>query len=54
MTVKQMPFEWLDEDELAQPVEVVLDAETTEVVVTLMARAMIAAVRAVEEVADER
>lgn len=49
-----MPFEWLNENEQVEPVEVVLDAGMTEALVSLMAQAMVAIVRAVEEAPDER
>jgi len=52
--VKQTRFEWQCERELAEPTDVVLDPETAEELVVLMASAMIAVVRAVEEDVNER
>lgn len=52
--MKQTRFEWQGERELAEPIDVVLDPETTEELIVLMASAMIAVVRAVEEDAHER
>ena len=49
--MKQLPFRWAEQAEQkeASGPELVLDAETTEAVVALMARALVAVVRAVEE-----
>ena len=50
--VKQHRFPWAAPGE--RPHEVVLDPETTEIVIALLARALIAVVREVEASADER
>ena len=52
--MQQMRFEWLEETEAGEPLEVELDVETTEAVIVLMAQALIAVVRAAEEAPDER
>ena len=52
--VKQHRFPWPVPGESRDPHEVVLDPETTEIAIALMARALIAVVRAVEETADDR
>jgi hypothetical protein len=51
--VTQYRFPWAV-PETRDPHEVVLDPETAEIVIALMTRAVIAVVRAVEEVDDER
>lgn len=51
--MKQMRFEWVEQTE-PQTGEVVLEPETMEAVITLMARALIVVVRAAEEDCDER
>ncbi len=50
----QMRFEWAEQVHRTEPAEVELPRETIEVVIVLMARALIAVVRATEEAADER
>ena len=53
--MKQIPFEWAEQTDPGEPGEVVLDPETTETVIELMARTLIAVVRLAEEEAnDER
>jgi hypothetical protein len=52
--VEQRRFEWVQPSETRGPNGVVVDAETTEVAIELMARALISVVRAVEEAGDER
>lgn len=54
--MKQIGFEWeeLREELVDSPNQVDLDPETSESVVALMAQAMVAVVRAIEEVDDER
>jgi len=52
--VKQYRFPWVVPGETRDPHEVVLDPETTEIVIAVMARALVAVVRAAEEVKDER
>jgi hypothetical protein len=52
--VEQKYFEWADPIDRADRVEVVLDRETTKLVIELMARALIAVVRAAEEADDDR
>lgn len=57
VTVKQMPFEWQEPGNVDTPSQVVLEVETTETVIALMASALVAgvlAVKQVEEAADER
>ena len=51
--VKQIPFQWAAPTALERAT-VVVAPETTEALVVLMARAMIAVVRAAEEAADDR
>jgi hypothetical protein len=53
-TRRQIRFEWGEEAPRGQPDEVVLDAETTRAALTLMARALVAVVRAAEDSDDER
>jgi hypothetical protein len=50
--VKQQRFPWAAGNRDRQ--EIVLDPETTERVIALLARALVAVVRAGEETADER
>ncbi|MGH2348391.1 MAG: hypothetical protein ACRDFT_02855 [bacterium] len=52
--VKQRRFEWALPSETRDPNSVVMDPEATEVAIGLMARALIAVVRAVQEADDER
>ena len=52
--VKQHRFPWAARDDSRDRHEVVLDLETTERVIALLARAFLAVVREVEETADER
>ena len=52
--MKQTRFEWAEQSEAGEPTEVALDPETTDAVIVLMARVLIAVVRAAEEVANER
>jgi len=52
--VKQRRFPWTAPGEARDADAVVLDAETTAAAIALLARALIAVVRAVEEVDDER
>lgn len=53
--MKQTHFEWVEPSEAEEPVRVVLSPETTDALIVLMARAMIAVVHAAaEEAADER
>jgi hypothetical protein len=57
MNVKQIRFEWQEPGDAETPVQVVLEVETTETVIALMASALAAVVLAatqVEEAADER
>lgn len=50
----QIRFEWAEQVHRTEPTGIELAPETTEVVIALMARALIAVVRATEEAADER
>lgn len=52
--VTQYRFPWAAPGETHDPHEVVLDPETAAAAIALMARALIAVVRAVEEVDDKR
>ena len=52
--MRQIRFEWAEQVHRTEPVGVELPQETTEVVIALMARSLIAVVRATEEPADER
>ena len=55
--MKQLRLEWQDADDAGKPNEVVLEAETKEAVIVLMARALLAVVQGVaqaEEVVNER
>ena len=52
--MKQTRFEWDEQNEEAEPVEVALDRETTEALIVLMARVLVAVVRTVQEADDER
>ena len=52
--VKQHRFPWAAPGERRDPLEVALDPETTERAIALLARAVLAVVRAVEEATDER
>jgi hypothetical protein len=49
-----MRFQWEEPTDHAAPCDVVLDPETTEAVIALMAGVLTVVVRAAEEVADER
>lgn len=49
-----MPFGWAEQGDPEKPCEVVLGPETTETVIVLMARVIVAVVRPAEEVDDER
>ena len=51
---KQRRFPWAARGETRNSTEVVLDPETTAAAIALMARALIAVVRAVEEADDDR
>ncbi len=51
---RQIPFQWAAPTALERGAMVVVAPETTEALVVLMARAMIAVVRAAKEAADER
>lgn len=50
----QMPFAWAERKHPDEPSEIALEPERAEALVVLMARALIAVVRAAEEDADER
>jgi hypothetical protein len=52
--MRQQQFPWVAPRASRDAHEVVLDRETTEIAIALMARALIAVVRAVAEVDDER
>lgn len=52
--MKQRRFEWAAPRATHDPNPVVIDREATEVVIALMARALIAVGRAVHEADDER
>ena len=52
--MRQQQFPWGAPGASRDAHEVVLDRETTEMAIMLMARALIAVVRAVEETDDER
>ena len=52
--MKQIPFQWAAPTALERGPVVVVAPERTEALVVLMARAMIAVVRAAKEAADER
>jgi hypothetical protein len=52
--VEQLRFEWAGPNETPDPHQVVVDPETAAAAIALTARAMIAVVRAVYEVDDER
>lgn len=52
--MEQMRLEWEEPTGQGDPIEVVLDPETTEAIVALMARALIIVVCAAEEATDER
>jgi hypothetical protein len=52
--VRQQGFPWAAPREGRDPLEVVLDAETTARAIALLAGAMRAVVRAVEEAPDDR
>ena len=52
--VKQQRFPWAARDDRRDRYEVVLDPETTATVIALLARALLAVVRAVEEAPDDR
>ena len=52
--MKQLRLQWAEPTELGAWDEVDLEPETTEAVIALMARALIAVVRAAQENADER
>jgi len=49
-----MRFEWAEQSTAATPTEVRLDPETIDVVIVLMAHALIAVVHATQEASDER
>lgn len=49
-----MRLPWAEESEIGRSNQVGLDLETSETLTALMARALIAVVRAVQENADER
>jgi hypothetical protein len=51
---EQLRFEWAGPGEIRDSNQVVIDPVTTEVAIALMARALIAVVRAVHEADDER
>lgn len=50
----QIPFEWIEEARCGEQSPVAVEPETAQSVITLMARALIAVVRSVQEAADER
>lgn len=52
--VKQRRFPWAAPRETRDAPEVVLEPETTVAAIALLARALLAVVRAVEEAGDER
>lgn len=52
--VEQLHFEWAGPSETRDPNQVVIDPETTAVAIALIARALLAVVRAVQEADDER
>jgi hypothetical protein len=54
MTVEQTHFEWAEPIERSEPSEVVLEPETVEALIPMMARALIAVVRPAEEATDDR
>jgi hypothetical protein len=54
MTVEQKHFEWVEQNERSEQNKVALELETTKTVITLMARVLIAVVRAAEEASDDR
>mgnify|MGYP001181018024 CR=1 FL=1 len=49
----QLRFEWVEQVHRTEPTEVDLAKETSEVVIVLMARVLIAVVRTSEEAVDE-
>jgi hypothetical protein len=54
VTVEQKHFEWAEQTERGESDKIALEPETMETVITLMARALIAVVRAAEEATDDR
>ena len=52
--LKQIAFEWNEVLEIEESSKVQLDRETSEAVIALMTRLLIALVRETEEVRDER
>lgn len=50
----QIRFEWIEEAGSGQQSTVAVEPETAQSVIALMARALIAVVRSVEEAVDER
>ena len=50
----QIPFEWIEEAGSGEQTTVAMEPETAQTVIALMARALIAVVRSIEEAADER
>ena len=52
--MNQMRLPWAEQSELGKSNQVGLDLETSEVVIGLMAQALIAVVRAAQESTDER
>ena len=52
--VEQLRFAWAEPRETHDLKQVVIDPGTAEVAMTLMARALIAVVRAIQEADDER
>lgn len=52
--MRQIRFEWPEQVRRSEPSGIELGPETTEAVIALMARSLIAIVRATEESADER
>ena len=52
--VRQIDFEWPEQQSLDAQSEVTLDPATADAIIVLMARALIAVVSVVVEVADER
>ena len=52
--MKQTRFEWTEQSTATTPPEVTLTPETVDLVIVLMAHALIAVVRATPELSDER
>lgn len=52
--MKQTRFEWAEQSKAFEPTEIAFDPETIELVIVLMANALIAVVHATQEADDER